>query len=211
MAAAIWNGTPHSLHAAGGGAAWAHRSIFFVDVNEFSMHLFYRNRLVRAYLGASNVGRNPHPFTGFAPDDDLMLNDLIPTLARHSAYAGPYPLSCTALNLVGGDDLAWQQRKAASFVYSPIYCGYDHLPSKREPSSTRQGYRPTADFSGPRGPHAGHGDGGLGRGGFTQHGLPQLAGGGGADDVLRRPPGLVGGQSARPEHLEETTARAAST
>ena len=30
-----------------------------IDVNEFSMHHFYRNRLVRAYLGASRSPRRP--------------------------------------------------------------------------------------------------------------------------------------------------------
>ena len=38
-----------------------------VDINEFSIHHLYRNRLIRCYLGASNVTRMPHPFTGFDP------------------------------------------------------------------------------------------------------------------------------------------------
>ena len=67
-----------ALADAAGGGVLAGLLIFFVDVNEFSMHLFYRNRLVRAYLGASNLKRNPHPFTGFALDDDLMLKDFDP-------------------------------------------------------------------------------------------------------------------------------------
>src|SRR5437868_8945671 len=40
-------------------------------------------------------------------------------------YDGPYPIFCTALNLVRGKDLAWQQRKAESFIYTPRFCGYD--------------------------------------------------------------------------------------
>jgi hypothetical protein len=36
-----------------------------VDINEFSLHPFYRNRLARCYLGASNGRRVPDPFTGF--------------------------------------------------------------------------------------------------------------------------------------------------
>ena len=39
--------------------------------------------------------------------------------------SGPYPIINCALNLVGGGELAWQQRKAASFVFTPKYCGYD--------------------------------------------------------------------------------------
>jgi len=93
-----------------------------VDINEFSMHAFYRNRLTRCYLGASNLSRRPNPFTGFdAEDADVAMSELLP----HKGYCGPYPLFCTALNLTRGEDLAWQERKAASFVFSPLYCGYD--------------------------------------------------------------------------------------
>src|SRR5262249_11137951 len=89
-----------------------------VDINEFSMHHFYRNRLVRCYLGASHE-RQPQGFTGFDPHDDVRLADL-----AGSDFTGPYPLVNTTLNLVSGEDLGWQQRKGASFVFTPKYCGY---------------------------------------------------------------------------------------
>jgi len=93
-----------------------------VDINEFSMHAFYRNRLTRCYLGASNPVRQPNPFTGFDDKDaDIAMSALLP----EKGYYGPYPLFCTALNLTRGQDLAWQERKAASFIFSPLYCGYD--------------------------------------------------------------------------------------
>ncbi len=102
-----------------------------VTVNEFSLHLFYRNRLVRTFLGASNMdarrgisNRRPDPFTGFALDDDHYLGSL-----RQGRYDGPYPMWCTALNLTAGEDLAWQTRKAASFIYSPMFCGWDYMPT----------------------------------------------------------------------------------
>ena len=94
-----------------------------LDVNEFSMHLFYRNRLVRTFLGASNEARRPSPFTGFAVDDDIALDEL--TAAK--SFQGPYPLWGTTLNLTSEEDLAWQQRKGASFIYSPLYCGWDYV------------------------------------------------------------------------------------
>jgi hypothetical protein len=47
-----------------------------VNVNRFSLHGFYRNRLVRAYLGASNTHRRPNPFTGFDANDDVPLPQL---------------------------------------------------------------------------------------------------------------------------------------
>ena len=92
-----------------------------IDINLFSFHNFYRNRLMRAYLGASRQAqrapdaagegvRRPDPFTGFDPEDDLPVSEL---------PVRPYPLFNTALNLVGGDELAWQQRKAASFCIAP--------------------------------------------------------------------------------------------
>jgi len=93
-----------------------------VDINEFSMHAYYRNRLTRCYLGASNSSRRPNPFTGFdEKDGDVAMSDLLPK----QGYYGPYPIFCTALNLTRGEDLAWQERKAASFVFTPLYSGYD--------------------------------------------------------------------------------------
>lgn len=90
-----------------------------VNVNRFSAQGMYRNRLMRAYLGASNPERKPDPFTGFDPNDNLRLHQL----ARGET---PRPLSVinVTLNLVGGtDNLAWQQRKAESFSMTPLYCG----------------------------------------------------------------------------------------
>ncbi len=97
-----------------------------LDVNEFSMNLFYRNRLVRTFLGASNAVRRPSPFTGFALDDDIPLQAL--TLAE--SFEGPYPIWGTTLNITAGEDLAWQQRKGASFIYSPLFCGWDYVNPK---------------------------------------------------------------------------------
>jgi hypothetical protein len=101
-----------------GLAAWR------VDVNLFSLHALYRNRLTRCYLGASHGGRSPDPITGFDPADDLALADLrIGEPPAAGQYKGPYLLVNTALNLVSGDELAWQERKAESFLLSPLYCG----------------------------------------------------------------------------------------
>lgn len=98
-----------------------------VDVNDFSLHHFYRNRLVRCYLGASNPKRRPQPFTGFDPSDDLALADLA------GDYPGPYPLLNTALNITSGEELGYASRRAKSFVFSPLYCGYEvNLPGEDE-------------------------------------------------------------------------------
>jgi Patatin-like phospholipase/Domain of Unknown Function (DUF1080) len=110
-----------------------------LDINQFSMHMLYRNRLGRCYLGASNRLRRAQPFTGFSSDDDLALTELA-KLTFHGAFAAPYPIINAALNLVGGQELAWQQRKAASFTFTPQYCGYEfpELPP---------GFCPTARFA----------------------------------------------------------------
>ena len=36
-----------------------------IDVNRFSLHGLYRNRLAKAFLGAGRTRREPDPFTGF--------------------------------------------------------------------------------------------------------------------------------------------------
>ncbi|CAN5163678.1 patatin-like phospholipase family protein [soil metagenome] len=99
----------------------------FVNVNRFSLHGLYRNRLVRAYLGASNPERRPDPFTGFALQDNLRLHDLWCASSKR-----PLPIINAALNLVRGTDkLAWQQRKAESFSMTPFYCGNLHEGYRR--------------------------------------------------------------------------------
>ncbi len=105
-----------------------------VNVNRFSLHGMYRNRLVRAYLGASNTERQPDPFTGFATSDDIKLHQL----REPGKTVAPLSLINTTLNLVrSGDRLAWQQRKAESFSMSPLYCGNFH-----------EGYRSSQEYGG---------------------------------------------------------------
>ena len=120
-----------------------------IGINRFSMHALYRDRLVRCYLGASNDARAAHPFTGFDPEDDAIdLADLAPTA---SAFPGPYPIVNTTLNLVAGRRLAWQERKAASFTFTPRYCGYRPHVEPGHPAPPRlsdYGFRPTRTYAG---------------------------------------------------------------
>ncbi|MFI5007969.1 MAG: hypothetical protein ACHQKZ_11040 [Solirubrobacterales bacterium] len=111
---------------------------FVVNVNRFSGQGFYRNRLVRAYLGASNPARDPDPFTGFDPRDDLRLHEL--RLDPDGAPARPLPVVNVTLNLVSSAKLAWQQRKAESFSMTPLYCG-----------NFEEGYRPSREYGGASG------------------------------------------------------------
>ena len=89
-----------------------------VDINAFSTHLLYRNRLVRCYLGASVPGRQEQPFTGFSAEDDLPLSSLqIPLTSSESELkARPVVLLNASVNVTRGNELGLQTRKARSFV-----------------------------------------------------------------------------------------------
>jgi hypothetical protein len=195
-----------------------------IGVNRFSMQGLYRNRLIRAYLGASRYSRDPDRFTGFDENDNLQMYELRPQLlwttsfddpckfieqiannrasgvektiwegldgkmqgkllARQAGKAlesslvsgviaqvnvqmqtidlrtgqpdgspvhmleinrrtleqtfdsikklegrhSPFHVVNTTLNLVSGDNLAWQQRKGESFTVTPLHCGSVYL------------------------------------------------------------------------------------
>ncbi|MFL6930917.1 MAG: hypothetical protein ACJ8FK_13480 [Xanthobacteraceae bacterium] len=97
------------------GFAWTH-----VNINRFSIHALYRNRLIRAYLGASNPARAPNPFTGFDDNDNINVAMLWP--GRPGSWQ-PFHVVNMALNVVASSRLAWQERKAESFTATPLHCG----------------------------------------------------------------------------------------
>lgn len=69
------------------GLAWiSFRMGRSVNINKFSLHAAYRDRLIRAYLGASRPDRRPHGFTGFDSDDNLQMYELHPALLRPSSF-----------------------------------------------------------------------------------------------------------------------------
>ena len=121
-----------------------------VDINLFSLNNMYANRLIRCYLGASRPKpewrsrwvdgiwmpggggaptgaqgpeRQQNRVTGFDPNDDVPLTDLVPGRHQRKRFLGPYHIINTSLNLVAGKELAWRDRKAESFVLSPKFCG----------------------------------------------------------------------------------------
>ncbi|HEV3485888.1 MAG TPA: hypothetical protein VG106_10805, partial [Vicinamibacterales bacterium] len=57
-----------------------------LNVNIYSMHGMYRNRLIRAYLGASRWSRRPDPFTGFDPQDNVKMWQLQPEALWSSSF-----------------------------------------------------------------------------------------------------------------------------
>jgi len=106
-----------------------------VAVNKFSLHGMYRNRLIRAFLGASRPAsaRNPNRFTGFDAKDNVYMKEL-------AAVRRPIHIVNMALNLVADNRLAWQERKAESFTVSPLASGTHTL-----------GYRSIVEYGGPDG------------------------------------------------------------
>jgi hypothetical protein len=115
-----------------------------VNANKFSLHGVYRERLIRAYLGASNSDRKENPFTGFDENDNVKMRNLW----VEGKFRGKLmPAVNIALNLVSGDKLAWQERKAQSFTVTPLHCGS---------SAIDPGYHATAGaegtvYGGPKG------------------------------------------------------------
>jgi len=104
----------------------------FIPVNKFSLHGMYRERLVRAFLGASRRAgeRRPNPFTGFDPADNLPMQAL-------SNVGRPFHVVNTTLNRVAEKGLAMQFRKAESFSITPLHAG----------SATLDAYRPSSGYA----------------------------------------------------------------
>ncbi|HEX6186573.1 MAG TPA: patatin-like phospholipase family protein [Pyrinomonadaceae bacterium] len=248
-----------------------------INTNKFSHHAMYRDRIIRAYLGASNADRHPNLFTGFDSADNLLMHELRPeffhtgsfsvpvanssvtenrfneflsklrdpkhpasehlrkklsadTLARlensvpgsdsdhhvkllgraiikelneillqpepplpeaalgapnvtttqnlvsnpvlrnrkllEEAFKGdirpallpphrPLHIINMTLNLVRGQKLAWQQRKAESFTVSPLHCGSFQIPADKNDDPIYGAYRRTNEYGGSKGMHKG--------------------------------------------------------
>jgi hypothetical protein len=109
----------------------------FVNVNRFSLHALYRNRLVRAFLGSARATeRHPDPYTGFDPSDDPRMAEVVPITGQSRLFH----VINTALNVVSAENPAWQERKAESFVITRQFSGN---PIVR--------YQPTAKYGNRRG------------------------------------------------------------
>jgi len=107
---------------------------WLADPNSLTMHGFYKARLIRAYMGASNAARGAATqadITDAVPGDDMLLTQL-----KNTERGAPYHLINTMLNLMGGSDLSTQARSSDSFLMSKNYCG-----------SVRTGFRRTKEYA----------------------------------------------------------------
>jgi hypothetical protein len=118
-----------------------------VNINRFSIHALYRNRLIRGYLGASNPARVPNPFTGFDEVDNCRMHELWQKGKGREGWQ-PFHVVNMALNVVASSRLAWQERKAESFTATPLHCGTATFSGTTAHSL---GYRPTSDYGDPNG------------------------------------------------------------
>jgi hypothetical protein len=118
---------------------------FFINANKFSLHGAYRDRLIRAYLGASHENRRPNLFTGFDPADNVPMYAL-QFGEQTKRFERPFHVVNITLNLVKGANLAWQERKAESFTATPLHSG-----------SYRLGYRRSDQYGGRKGLDGGDG------------------------------------------------------
>jgi hypothetical protein len=108
----------------------------FINTNRFSLHYYWRNRMMRAYLGASRDEKEraetKNNFTDFDLKDNVQMHELKKQKPLHVVNV--------TLNLAGGDKLQWQDRKAESFSISPLHSGCFWL-----------GYRDSRFYGGPDG------------------------------------------------------------
>ena len=116
----LWGGAyfQHLQFGVGENQTFDNFARFFGGLN----YRLYRNRLIRAYLGASNANRNPNPFTGFDSRDNLRF---------HNLEQRPLHVVNMALNLVSTNNLAWQQRKAETFTANALHVGNFRLGYRR--------------------------------------------------------------------------------
>ncbi|MBA3884696.1 MAG: NUDIX domain-containing protein [Acidobacteria bacterium] len=144
----FWPGTSRVVAAAiVAAAALAISAVaaWIVDINEFSLHALYRNRLVRAFLRASRGAEAPESDTVFDAQDDLPLVRLWP---QHPSWHDPddaphlFHVINATLNDLGGTRPEWNERKGVSFTFSPRHAGAHIAGRYREAEGAmRGGYR----------------------------------------------------------------------
>jgi hypothetical protein len=115
--------------------------------NRFSMHSFYKNRLVRCYLRPSSTDFGDpadfDPAIDFSTTDDIKLSKL----GESDRYSGPIPVFNAAMSLLDSE-LAWQERKAAAFSMTPFYCGFEAREKVPSDKFDNGAYSDSKDYAG---------------------------------------------------------------
>jgi len=112
---------------------------YSVNLNRFSMHAVYRNRIIRAFLGTARATargqtpeqlqaeghqevRLPNRYTGFGAKDNMRMAG---AEDRHPRRL--FPVINTTLNRTTGMDTARAARKGEPFTITPLHCGSPSL------------------------------------------------------------------------------------
>jgi hypothetical protein len=116
-----------------------------VNLNRFSMHAVYRNRLVRAFLGTARptAQRRPDRYANFDPRDNVRMWDTF----RQRDWKVLFPVIGVTLNTTSGKDTARAERKGEPFIITPLHCGSASLGtvSNGKPAGA---YIPTGCYAG---------------------------------------------------------------
>ena len=120
-------------------AAWR------IDINLFSLHHFYRNRLVRAYLGASNYPEPEERIRSPVSPPRMMCACACCAINGHFTSSTPRSISRAATS--------WPGRRAGRVRSPSRRCTAvsntarrARLPASRETPQPLGGYRPTASY-----------------------------------------------------------------
>ena len=113
-----------------------------ININRFSLHGVYRNRLARAFIGTARPPkeRKPDAYTRFDPADNLRMQDLYQGKQQRGIL---FPAVNVTLNLLEGAPSGWAERKAAPFTITP-------LPPAPPVSARRRKGESEGRFVGPR-------------------------------------------------------------
>ena len=118
-----------------------------ININRFSLHGVYRNRLARAFIGTARPPdeRKPDAYTRFDPGDNLRMQDLYQGKEQRGIL---FPVVNVTLNLLEGAPSGWAERKAAPFTITPLRAGAACLGEKDAQGDAEGRYVRTADYGG---------------------------------------------------------------
>lgn len=83
---------------------------FLSDINHISIHRYYRNRLMEAFMPWAIIGENR------SKSDKCFLAEIPKTRS-------PYHIINTTVNMVGSEKTKQRERGGDSFILSPLFCG----------------------------------------------------------------------------------------
>lgn len=94
---------------------------WWINVNKFSLHATYRDRLIRAFLGASRGTERIETANSFIGLDER------DNIEMYKVNQKPFHVVNMTLNVAGSSTLRWQTRKSESFTVTPLHCGSSNM------------------------------------------------------------------------------------